>query len=323
MPSGSWVLRKGGLLPAFEITVQNPDRFLRRAGALLVLLLLVWAGGVKAAWPTLPELKFSDDLKGTRDLLHSLARDAETNQRLEKLVTDLDDDDYGTRQEATIALMNEPSLPRSEFRELAEKANAEVRARLAQILRVNTPDKTERFLGAAVQVVKLRNLKEIGSELIAAVESVESDNRSLWSATQAAMGVCVTLKEREALIRMTRSTSPLARACAVRSLAGLGDKSATDELKRLLSDSDDRVKLEAAEALRAFRIRDCLPAFVELLSSEEPRVRFLSSVRLRKLTNMSFKYRANHLPAERNVAYQAWLAWLDQNGATAKLSFEG
>jgi hypothetical protein len=88
----------------------------------------------------------------------------------------------------------------------------------------------------------------------------------------------------EPLLSIVRSEEPLdVRAAAIRALARLGDRRATEDIARALRDSDDGLRQTAAEALYHLRDPAAEPALRSALEDESPTVREWSAQALRRI----------------------------------------
>jgi HEAT repeat protein len=255
-------------------------------------------------------------------LLDDLHRSEDEDRELAGIVSRLDDDDFRVRQEATIALIQLPVLPRVRLRQIADGANAEVRARIGQALRVNTAEKTERLFALAAQAVAERKLESAAGKLILALSSVESSHRTVWVYGRRALLSSARPDDADSMRKLLGAESALGRACAVSGLSEIVGEKAVPDLIPLLSDPDEQVRMEAAIAVMELGGRECLPVLIDLLEGEHPRTRFRSVIALRTLTGQEFGFRANDLPEKRAQAAGSWRSWYEQHAATAPLNFQ-
>ncbi|MBC7853360.1 MAG: PQQ-binding-like beta-propeller repeat protein [Pirellulaceae bacterium] len=65
--------------------------------------------------------------------------------------------------------------------------------------------------------------------------------------------------------------------------------------------------------------RSTLPVFLKLLESENPRVRVRAHQSLRSLSGQQITFSSDGKPEERVKAIDAWKAWIEKDGQTAKL----
>ncbi|MCE9556541.1 MAG: PQQ-binding-like beta-propeller repeat protein, partial [Planctomycetes bacterium] len=111
------------------------------------------------------------------------------------------------------------------------------------------------------------------------------------------------------------------RRVAIAGLAKITTDEARSTLARSLQDAEPLVRLSAAWELANRGDRASLPTLVELLKSDQSRIRNRAFLALRESTGQTLKYLPQADSKERETAIVAWKQWLDGPGASAKLRF--
>lgn len=111
------------------------------------------------------------------------------------------------------------------------------------------------------------------------------------------------------------------RRVAISGLGRITTAEARETLLRSLKDAEPLVRLSAAWELTNRGDRASLPTLVELLKSDQARIRNRAFLALRESTGQTLKYQPQADSKERDTAIVAWKQWLDGPGASAKLSF--
>jgi outer membrane protein assembly factor BamB len=112
----------------------------------------------------------------------------------------------------------------------------------------------------------------------------------------------------------------IAQLISVGALSKAAPKDIKESLAKFLESPDDRLKLSAARALVNAGERTTLPVFVKLMASENPRVRVRAHQSLRSLSGQLIAFSSDGKPEDRAKAIDAWKAWIDKDGQTAKLT---
>jgi len=134
-------------------------------------------------------------------------------------------------------------------------------------------------------------------------------------------------KEKIAVVPVLRATlrhrNPVLRAAAVRAIVATIGRDAMADVKPLLADGHDRVKLAAALAVADLGDAACLMPLVELLRSDVMLVRLKAVKALRYLTQQEFGFRpiTEADGEDQTRAIAVWTEWVRASGATARLRF--
>ncbi len=119
-----------------------------------------------------------------------------------------------------------------------------------------------------------------------------------------------------------RGDSPSLQIVAAAALAKVAPETAAEPLAALLGSADESVKLEGARGLANLGSRAALPAFLELMASEEIPIRSAAGQALRNYTGQELPYDAYEADkAKRAEQLKPWRAWVAAEGAGAELIF--
>jgi len=259
------------------------------------------------------------DPEEVRKFLAQLTLDAEALEAIDQAVARLGSDRFAERYLASVYLARLPVLPRTRLEEAMVGAPLDKRLRLAQIFKANTPEHTDSMILRAMEVVMEGELRGLLPEVIAALDGRELD--AGWDACVRACEVTATGADVDLLGRMLSSPTTIVRAGSAAALIKLRGGEAVEQLKRLVDDPDDRVKLLAAHYLRKQKSHECLKAYAALLMTEEFAVRWDALEALRQITGEDFNYFASSDEEKRAGPAEAWRGWVAENCATAELDF--
>lgn len=123
----------------------------------------------------------------------------------------------------------------------------------------------------------------------------------------------------DALHAAVRGHEPVAQVMAAAALARLKPAGARDDLAKLVSAKDERVRLAGARGLANLGERGALQTLVKLLDAESPRVRARAHESLRALTGQAIAFSAEGKTLARAVGIAGWNEWLAGPGKDAPL----
>ncbi len=271
----------------------------------------------------LSEFGFSDDRSGVEKLLRNLVDGrADAERRYRELLAALDSDDFDEREAATQELANLPVLDRKALETIAENVPPEAAIRIRRALRANSPERFEEMIKAALDTLVDTEAKGLIELLFGALESSTGIRREdMLKRVGEASRVTATADDIEFLKSALQSENPLVRVGAVEAIVAVAGDAAPDLLVVAVGDADPNVKLAVAQVLSKARRRECLKPMAELLMCESFGVRWRSLDELRRLTGQEFGYYAASDAEERKGPAEKWLAWVEEHGPTAALSF--
>ena len=287
-------------------------RFLA-VGCLLVPVLLCQVHSSRG------EIELEHSVDAVRTFLKQLTLDEDALKEVDAAVARLDSDRFAERYLASVYLARLPVLPRERLEKVMLSAPLDKRLRLEQVLKVNTPERTDGMIISAMEVVMEHGLTGLLPEIIAAL-----DGRNLTAGWDACVGACEATAVRgdeESLLKALESETVVVRAGAAAALIKLLGKEAVEHVTPLVDDPDNRIKLIAAGFLRKQKNHACLKAYAALLMADEFAVRWESLDALRQISGKDFEYYASAEKEARTGPAKNWMKWVTEDAATAELDF--
>jgi len=240
-------------------------------------------------------------------------------QRIEDLFEALGSEKFFDREEAHATLLKYPLLPADLIKEAMISEDPEVVFRTRRIAVERGSTHSEDVFRAALAAIHKHRLSGLTVNVADALEGFE--NFSLTKPATQAFAATASKTDAPKLREAAKSKNSVVRGAVVPVLVQLLDREAIDDLKRLLGDPHDRVKLMAALAIADFGDATCLMPFIELLSSQDLYVRLKAVKALRYLTAQKFDYRPAAEKKNRDEAIAKWRAWVKSSGTVAKLNY--
>ena len=265
------------------------------------------------------DIEFARDAEGLRVFLRQLTLDAAALEAIDAAVARLDSDRFSERYLAAVFLARLPVLPRQRLEAAMQGVPLDKRLRLAQIFKANTPERTDSTILRAMEAVIEGGLTGLLPEVIAALEGRILDPG--WDACVGACEITAVAGDLPLLERSIFSETGIVRAGAAAALIRLKGADAVGDLRPLVDDPDDRIKLIAAHYLREQKCHECLKAYAALLMADEFAVRWEALDALRQISGQNFEFFASAEKAKRMGPAQDWMNWVVENGATAELEF--
>jgi len=275
-----------------------------------------------AAEPTpderiLTENKIPTDGPGLVKYLRNLVIDDATEARLKKLVKQLGDDDFDTREEATRQLAVAGAAARPFLQEALKNEDAEVVGRARKCLEQIEKSMTSMVTSAAVRVMAQHKPEGAAETLFrylpaAEDESVAQEVRLALAAVAPRDG-----KPEPILVAGLADKSPVKRGAAGAALARANVADQRDAVKKLLQDPDSVVRLRVGLAL-ATRDKDAIPALIALLDNNR-----LSPGHVGSIEDVLYRLAEDKAPlvgsgsdeASRKKNREAWEGWWKEHGA--------
>lgn len=255
---------------------------------------------------------------GAQSWLRRMQLDENESSRVRQLVSQLGDQDFQTREQATqslLALENPPVVP---LVEAEQSDNAEIAWRAKWVLDRRQP----RFTGVALAALKVISYDPppgVVDDIFAALPFCR--HRNLSEAAYEALKAAAGPNDLDLLRRKLRAADPPAQIAAAVALAHVLSGDSLAELYPLLDDPDTRVVLETTRALANAGDRRSLGALVGLLESPDTQIRVESAILLQALTGLRLGFASYDSPQQRADAVRAWRDWLESDGDTAQLKF--
>jgi hypothetical protein len=250
--------------------------------------------------------------------LHSLSPSPAQQQVIQRLIGQLGDESYLTRESATRSLLRQATRVDELLAAAIAGDDPEIRWR-AQLVAEHTSRESQALLFAVLTTIERQKITGLAEPLLAitpfaAVEPLRSALRR---------AVAATLREGDVprLVEALRSPAAETRALAVATLPAAAAEEALAHVPALLSDPSAAVKLTAARALANLGQRSALPVLVQLLDEDELPLRVEAFRTLRAATGHPLAFIVYDPPEKRATQVAAWDAWLAGEGRTATLKF--
>jgi hypothetical protein len=248
-------------------------------------------------------------------------RPPQVNPRLvRELVADLGHDDFTRRERATRRLTPIAGLARAELEQASRSKDAETARRAKAIL----DDYQAR--GALREDALPATLREVARRKTAGAVSLLLDLPAVWErpdrckAAARALAASARPADTPALRRALNASDPHVRTAAIAAYDSVQGDGASGELRRLLTDGNEAVRLAAALALLNRGDRRAFPALGRLLDSAELPVRNRAAGVLRAVTGQDFGFVAYASAEVRARAAARWRRWIEGHGPTARLT---
>lgn len=299
-------------------------RFLSVAAVCCGLLMVIGKGRVQAADEAdvyvlqLAKYQIEPTVESLADYLQSLLPTTDHQQAMQRLIDQLGDESYATRETATRQLMQQPTGLTELLTTASNDNDAEVRWR-ARMIAEQTSRESQQLLQAALMTVQRQKFAELTPALlkIANLCSAEPLRTSLRRAVTATL----TAEDAPLLITTLQASSPDLRAIAASTLPLASVAAADEHLPPLLKDEVPAVQMAAARALANRGRRETLPVLVQLLDSAELPIRVEAFRTLKAVTGHSLPFVVYDSQEKRAEQRAAWTAWVNTEGPTAALKF--
>jgi HEAT repeat protein len=240
------------------------------------------------------------------------------DKKIAVLIAKLGARDFKTREAAMQSIRNLAITPRRLLTRAIEHEDLEIGMRAKRLLG-EAGDKDLQRLQRVLQQIVRHKVTGLTAELLPVLEYASGR-----PAVAVRAMVVTSSKSDETLLREQLSAaSSVVREAAVTALGQHLGSNASAELKKLLTDSDNRVTLAAARALANVGDRSSLPILVKLLKSTRFGMRYEAVRILRFVSSKKFNYRADaEMDSDTTAsAIDAWRTWLQSEGKTATLRF--
>lgn len=297
-----------------------------RRFAIIVSIVAVWVLGASAARAAnapdqYVELLEQHGLKTAEDIrryLTDLHPGPDVRRQVALLIEQLGDDSFFRREEAMQELIRKPVAATDLLQQAAQDDDPEVRWRANRVLRYRERQ-GGRVLYAVLRVIAERELKGMAEQVVAAVPLCSESHVQI--AAIKALEATATKSDVDLLRQSLRNGDAPVRTAACSTLQRLLGEKSSEHLVPLLDDPEESVRLAAAKALANHGDRKCLPALGKLLESADLGIRSGAAHALRSLTGQRLRFVAYESPDRRSGPAEAWRAWIEREGPTAKLTF--
>ncbi len=273
----------------------------------------------------LKENGLSADADSLRNYLDSLHPDSGSKQRVRKLIAQLGDDNFFTREAALQELIRTPLRSPALLQKAIDSGDPEVAWRAKQVLKLSNGH-TGQLLHAVFSVIQTESIPGMTEAVIKAFPyyedaSLKAHAGRVLAATAAAADINLLMKT--ALADQPGSPpEDVLRVAAIDALESLSGKDAEKTFLKLTEyEEPDAVRLAAGTALANLGNRRALTTLVGLLESEEVDVRTQSVYVLRTFTGRNYEFMAYEDPKIRAIKALAWKRWLEEDSPAATLHF--
>lgn len=250
--------------------------------------------------------------------LKSLTPSAEHQQVLQKLIGQLGNDSYLTREAATKELVRQPAGLNDLLAAAISGSDPEIRWR-AKLVAEQTNRESQALLNAVLMTIQRQKITGLTPQLLTVAPfcSAEPLRTSLRRATLAALVPADSAQ----LIATLHSPSADLRALAASALPAASAEAAAEHLPQLLKDVSPAVQFVAARELANRGQRESLAVLIHLLGAEQLPLRVDAIRTLKAATGKNLPFVVYDTQENRATQQQAWREWLAGEGQQAELKF--
>lgn len=273
---------------------------------------------VKRIKAVLEESGIEPTTEGLNHYLEELHPNAETTNRLLRLIADLGDDDFFKREAAMRELLRLPVHSPDLFKKAVDAGDPEIRWRVREVLKQSNR-KTEQLLHSALQLIRQENMPGMVGLVVKAIPlCTESYLREEAIRTLKA----IASREDVPLIKdALKAPDAHTQEVGLVTIEHLLGTEADAELLPFLQSKNPQIQLTAARALANHGQRQALRVLVDLLETDDVQIRAQAEATLRLVTGQKFSFVAYDTLEKRNAAREEWVNWVKDHGRTAKLTF--
>jgi hypothetical protein len=263
----------------------------------------------------LREADVPTDGPGLLDYFRKRTQESANRSRLQALIAQLGDDDFQIREQASNQLVQLGVRAKPVLLDATKDADLEVAIRARDCLRRIESGTTAMMLGAAIRTLVERKPDGAAEALLSYLPFAEDETLSDEALAGLAAIAIRDGRSDPALVAALTDKQAIKRGAAAEALCRAGAKEQLAEIRKLLKDSDARVRLRVGLALCSLGEREALPVLIELLTE-------LPSPETAALENMLYKLAGQKAPpgddATDNVARRryrdAWKKWWETEG---------
>jgi len=267
--------------------------------------------GASRSLQQLVEAGITPDSEGLADYLALYRVDAEQKQAYHALLHQLGDDDFFRREDALLQLLRRPLQVHDDLVTAVNSPDPEVRWR-AEIVLEQSRQENHDLLYAALLVIRDRKIEGLASGVLATFPVCRHENR-LRFAMGDAFSVTATAEDAD-LLRENLSSDDLNLRVMIATALGrtLGAR-ANDDLRPLLDDPEDVVRVTAAESMVQDGDAQALRTLGKLLESRHLSIRNRSIQVLRSSLKASLSYSGYDPVAERGRNAAKWREAIEEH----------
>jgi HEAT repeat protein len=238
-------------------------------------------------------------------------------QRFKELVSQLNADDFKSRDQADWALRRMAHRFLPELKNLAETSREpEVKKRAAEILKAYLPQGDSKSV-AAMHVIASDRAYGTAEAILTALKV--NDHIAVQRAAERAL-IAISREDDVRRLHAGLAADQAEHVCTVciRVLNTARPETSRDEFESLLASKNSRIRLEAAVALASQSEKAAIEPLVELLSANECDIRHRAGTTLAQWFKRDFGYRAYASLADRAKAIASWRKWIDSIANSSK-----
>jgi uncharacterized membrane protein (UPF0127 family) len=241
--------------------------------------------------------------------------------RIKELITQLGDDSFEVRQNASAELKKVGPIAVPLLRQASKDSDIEVVRRAEDCLRHIEPASSPAVLAAAVRVLAARKPPEAAEVLLGFLPFAEDE-----IVAEAARGALASVavhdgKVSPVLVAGLSDSDPLRRAAAGAAVCRAGIAEHKNAIAKLLHDKDARVRLQVGLALAEAKEKDALPVLIDLLDALPPSQTGTLEETLYLLAGETAPTATPGTAPESRKRYrEAWAAWWSKQGASVDLA---
>ena len=255
---------------------------------------------------------------GVSRFLRSVYDNSDRRAQTDRLISDLGDERFATRELATRILLALPAVPEEQLKAAIAGGDAEVRWRARQVLR-HSRGRHLALVYAVLKTIELTPINGVTRELLLAIPHLQASDEQRRAAL-AALEASATADDAPLALSATKSKSATIRAAGIQLVGKLKGRESREQLRRALDDDAANVQLAAARELARIGDARCLAKLVALIDADERDVRVESHRILRTVTDQQIDFAGYDTPAMRRRGAEAWRQWLAQNKTNGALS---
>ena len=265
-------------------------------------------------------------LEGVTAYLESLksleTRRAWQDQLVAKLIIQFNDSDWSVRDRATRMLATLSVRARPALTRALQHDDLETVWRARQLLnsterrQYEKADNQGMLITAVCHAIERKPIKGAAPVLIDLIKHIRE--KYVLSSVRATLVATVTRDDADLLGKAIASEDAETKIAAITALGRASVQA--DELRSLIKDIDPLVKTAAAHALALRGDRTSLPVLVELLSTDNVRVRSEAVRILRATTGQRLGFAAFDDRDNQKGNVQKWRHWIRSNAANAELT---
>jgi HEAT repeat protein len=269
----------------------------------------------------LKEAKVATDGPGLLEFFRRRIPADKDKTRITGLIRQLGSSNFQAREKATQELTALGPVTLPDLRKAQKDADAEVKRRASQCVEAIEKEASPTVTAAAVRLLKARAPAGAAAVLLAFLPLANDDSVKEEIATALLSLGVKDGKVDSALVAALEDQAPARKAVAAMIVARFGTPEQKDAVRKLLKDSDPRVRFRAAQGLVAARETNAIPMLVALVGdSPMENARQAEDLLTRIAGDRSPKINLEEDKTARRKCRDAWESWWQANNAKLDLA---